>query len=230
MAQNNHELFLRPKDTYGVTDLCAYARDILYDLGEDPAQTGRVVAHWYSDLANITLMSSTLAADNPTYQANVQDNRAIGHHRVYTITPNEQSVKMFDMHSKPMIVSNPDEMIILMMFYLRSNPSVFEPRLDARGAQLFQAIAANVAIDAAIDGGRIDLGKLALTSGMPFGVIYANQARDAAKEQGVATDDTFYRYTSNNKILEEELSLRVRQRQTQLFRSLPPAIQEDDQL
>lgn len=227
MAHENHELFLRPERSYGIADLCAYARDILRIIGEDPAQTGRIVAHWYSDLANVTLLSETLNRENPTYQANVQDNHEIGHHRVYTITRNEQSVNMFDMNNNPMTVDNPDEMILLMMCYLRTNPSVLEPRMSADGEKRFQAIAANLAIDDALEKGKIDLGRIVLASNMPLGVMYANQARDVAEQQGVIVGDTIYKYSVNDRIIEEELAIRIRQRQLQASQySLPPAVQE----
>lgn len=229
MAHDNFERYKRPKSQYSVADLCAYARDILRDLGEDPTQSGRVVASWYSGLANVTLFSQSLDTANPIYQANIQDNRELGHHRVYTMTPQGTSVNMFDMNRNPIAVDNTEEMIVLMMFYLRTNPQVPEPRISAEGEQRFQAIAANVAIDTALEKNKIDLGRLMLTHGTPFGDLYAVQALDCAKEQSVEEGGIQYPYTRNSAVLKRELAARVWQRYAQTSQyNVPPAVNEND--
>lgn len=207
--RRNHEWLKRPEDKFGVEDLCAYAHDILLTIGEDPAQTGRVTASWSSELAEIYLSSTTLDAKNPVYQISAKDERYIAHHMIYTLTADAKHVGVYDEDVNPIDAKNPEEVIVLMMHYLRSNPVVEAPQTNRIGESHFQAIAASFAIEAAIEAGEIDVTRLAFTSGSDQGTMYTVQSIESAKAMGVTIDGKHYAYTKNEASIKSQLAERA---------------------
>lgn len=224
MSEHERHDFVRSEEKYDTRTLCAYVRDILLTQGEESGQEGRIAVSWDSDLASVHLMSETLEAERSVFQMEVHDHNTIDHRRIYMLNQQAASITIYnDLHQR-MPSDTPQEIIVQLMQYLRTCPDVREPLISDQGEELFQRIAASIAIQQAIESNTIDMKILSTACDTDFGPYLCKSAAEAVATEGVETEEgKLLPFTHSTHYIKYELSWLVRNMyQYRDDRSLPP--------
>lgn len=207
MSKHERRDFVRPKEDYDTSTLCEYARDILLVRGDPAEEYGRMTTSWEDTFRTVHVTGDAIETDDSTYEIKIIDNFFDNYRFCYVLSPKLTHVAAYDDNKNPIRVDTPVELVTQLMQYLRDCPNVEQPLTDKTGQDEFNRLAANVAIESAIEAKDVNLRDLAASRGSDIGEELYEIAIDRVLEQGVhlGSGSEQAPYTRSRKHVDREI-------------------------
>ena len=209
----NWREYIRPKEEFDVDMLCDYADHIIFSQADEyniDHETEESRASWNSDDADVDILKRKIKAGTFTYQFGVHDKTQAGDivRRVYFIPSSKDKVKLLSDTLEDQDGETATHAKDLMQ-YLRTYQGVAEPRIDRKGRQIFQQLAAGVAVEAAMAQQLVTMESLDETANTPMGVKVHTQSVSHTFTQGVEARGIHFAYTHSEIAIREALADRL---------------------
>ncbi|HCH35011.1 MAG: hypothetical protein UY35_C0008G0043 [Candidatus Saccharibacteria bacterium GW2011_GWC2_48_9] len=224
----NWREYIRPKEEFDVDMLCDYADHIIFsqaDAFNIDHETEESRASWNSEDADVDILKRKIKAGTFTYQFGVHDKTHGGDivRRVYFLPSSKDKVKLLNDTLEDQDGDTATHAKDLMQ-YLRTYQGVAEPRIDRKGRQIFQQLAAGIAVEAAMAQQLVTMESLGETAGTSIGEKAYAQSISHAFAQGVEASGIHFAYTHSEVAIREALADRLSKYKTN--KPQPKAIEQ----